>query len=156
MASRLSSGTLTVTVSENLVITHATTSNNIKHVKTTTNSIAGVAQINSRIYTLKASTTHTLVSFTSDPTSGEFDTEDFKYMRITNLDDTDACTFNLTDTRDATLAMQLGAGESFIITSLGIDGNATGSAITSAAHTVENTVIVTGNEIDVEIVVATA
>ena len=111
MASRLSSGTLTVTVSENLVITHATTSNNIKHVKTTTNSIAGVAQINSRIYTLKASTTHTLVSFASDPTSGEFDTEDFKYMRITNLDDTNGCTFNLTDTSDATLAMQLGAGE---------------------------------------------
>ena len=156
MASRLSSGTLTVTVSENLVITHATTSNNIKHVKTTTNSITGVAQINSRIYTLKASTTHTLVSFASDPTSGEFDTEDFKYMRITNLDDTNGCTFNLTDTSDATLAMQLGAGESFIITSLGIDGNATGAAITSAAHTVGNTVIVTGNEIDVEIVVATA
>ena len=156
MASRLSSGTLTVTVSENLVITHATTSNNIKHVKTTTNSIAGVAQINSRIYTLKASTTHTLVSFASDPTSGEFDTEDFKYMRITNLDDTNGCTFNLTDTSDATLAMQLGAGESFIITSLGIDGNADGAAITSAAHTVGNTVIVTGSEIDVEIVVATA
>jgi len=156
MASRLSSGTLTVTVSENLVITHATTSNNIKHVKTTTNSIAGVAQINSRIYTLKASTTHTLVSFASDPTSGEFDTEDFKYMRITNLDDTNGCTFNLTDTSDATLAMQLGAGESFIITSLGIDGNADGAAITSAAHTVGNTVIVKGNEIDVEIVVANA
>ena len=157
MASRLTAGTLTVTLTEALTITHSNTSNNISHNKTTTQTISSVAQINSRVYQLKASTTHTLVEFAADPTSGEFDTDDFKYMRITNLDDTNAITLNLTDPSDATLALSLAAGESFILTELGIDGNATGSAITTLAHSVEDVVIITPSaEVEVEIVVATA
>ena len=157
MASRLTAGTLTVTITEGLTITHADTTNNIKHNKTVTASITGVANISSRVYQLKASTTHTLISFASDPTSGKFDTEDFKYMRITNLDDTNAVNLCFTDASDAAISIQLNAGQSYLVTALNIDGNASGSTITSCPHFIENAVVVTGGaETDVEIVVATA
>lgn len=157
MASRLTAGTLTVTLTEALTITHSNTTNNISHNKTTTQTISGVSQINSRVYQLKASTTHTLVEFASDPTSGEFDTEDFKYMRITNLDDTNA--INLTFAEESTVgcAFQLDAGESFVISALVVDSNTSGAAITSLGHSITDLFITTGAaETDVEIVVATA
>ena len=157
MASRLTAGTLTVSITEGLTITHADTTNNIKHNKTVTASITGVANISSRVYQLKASTSHTLISFASDPSSGKFDTEDFKYMRITNLDDTNAINISLTDASDAGLGFQLNAGDSFVLGALNIDANTSGDVLTSLAHTVETAHIRTGGaETDVEIVIATA
>jgi hypothetical protein len=157
MASRLTAGTLTVTLTEALTITHSNNSNNISHNKTTTQTISGVSQINSRVYQLKASTTHTLVEFASDPTSGKFDTEDFKYMRITNLDDTNAINLTFAEESNVGCAFQLDAGESFVISALNVDSNTSGSAITSLGHSITDLFITTGSsETDVEIVVATA
>ena len=105
---------------------------------------------------LKASTTHTVIGLAADPSSGKFDSDDFKYMRITNLDDANAIQLNLTDPSDATVAIEIGAGNSFTLFDTSIDGNASGAAITTTPHTIESVVLVTpASEVDVEIVVAT-
>ena len=105
---------------------------------------------------LKSSTTHTVVSLAADPSNANFDSDDFKYMRITNLDDTNAVQLNLTDASDATVAIEIGAGNSFTLFDTSIDGNASGGAITTTPHTIESVVLVTpAAEADVEIVVAT-
>ena len=151
MATTVTPATLTTTISESITL------NGVTYDKTTTKSIASVAVYSSTVHQLKASTTHALINFVSDPTSGRFDTEDFKYMRITNLDDTNAVNISLTDASDAALGFQLNAGESFILSSLNIDANTSGSALTTLDHLVETANIRTGaNETDVEIVIATA
>ena len=103
MATTVTPATLTTTITESITL------NGVVYDKTTTKAIADVATYNSRVYQLKGSTSHSLINFVSDPTSGRFDTEDFKYMRITNLDDTNAINISLTDASDAGLGFQLNA-----------------------------------------------
>ena len=111
MATTVTTATLKVDITETITL------NGTTYDKTTTQSITGIAQYTSRVYQLKASTTHTVVEFASDPSNNVFDSDDFKYMRITNLDDTNA--INLTFAEESTVgcAFQLDAGESFIICS---------------------------------------
>jgi hypothetical protein len=151
MATTVTTATLTQTISESITL------NGITYDKTTTNTIASIANYSCRVVQLKASTTHTLVRFAADPTSGKFDTDDFKYMRITNLDDTNAVNITFSEESNVGCAFQLDAGESFVISSLVVDSNTSGSAITSLGHSITDMFIVTGaSETDVEIVVATA
>ena len=151
MATTVTTTTLTVGITETITL------NGTTYDKTTTQNITGIGQYTSRVYQLKASTTHTLVEFASDPTSGKFDTEDFKYMRITNLDDTNAVNLTFAEESNVGCAFQLDAGESFVISALNVDSNTSGSAITTLGHSITDLFIVTGgSETDVEIVVATA
>jgi hypothetical protein len=151
MSTTVTPATLTTTITESITL------NGVVYDKTTTKAIADVATYNSRVYQLKASTSHSLINFVSDPTSGRFDTEDFKYMRITNLDDTNSINISLTDASDAGLGFQLNAGDSFVLGALNIDANTSGDVLTSLAHTVETAHIRTGASVtDVEIVIATA
>jgi hypothetical protein len=151
MATTVTPTTLTTTITESITL------NGVTYDKTTTNSIASVATYNSRVYQLKASTTHTLIEFTSDPTSGKFDTEDFKYMRITNLDDTNAINITFAEESNVGCGFQLDAGESFVISALQVDSNTSGSALTTLGHSITDVFIVTGaSETDVEVVIATA
>ena len=150
MATTVTAATLTVNIQESITL------NGVTYDKTTTKSIASVANYHSRVVQLKASTTHTLIGLAADPSSGKFDSDDFKYMRITNLDDTNAIQLNLTDASDATVAIEIGAGNSFTLFDTSIDGNASGAAITTTPHTIESVVVVTpASEVGVEIVVAT-
>tara|TARA_Y100001938_G_C8002698_1_gene385580 strand:- start:538 stop:993 length:456 start_codon:yes stop_codon:yes gene_type:complete len=150
MATTVTATTLTVNIQESITL------NGVTYDKTTTKSIANVANYHSRVLQLKASTTHNVISFATDPTNGNFDSDDFKYMRLTNLDDTNAIQLNLTDASDATVAIEIGAGNSFTLFDTSIDGNDTGAAITTTPHTLERVQVVTPSaEVDVEIVVAT-
>jgi len=151
MATTVTPATLTTTITETITL------NGVVYDKTTTKATTSVATYQSRVYQLKASTSHSLINFVSDPTSGRFDTDDFKYMRITNLDDTNAVNISLTDASDAGLGIELKAGDSFVLGSLNIDANTSGDVLTALAHTVETAHIRTGAaETDVEIVIATA
>ena len=151
MATTVTTATLKVDITE------AITLNGVTYDKTTTQSITGIGQYYSRVYQLKASTTHTLVEFASDPSNNVFDSDDFKYMRITNLDDTNAVNLTFAEESNVGCGFQLDAGESFVISALVVDSNTSGSAITSLGHSITDLFIRTGgNETDVEIVVATA
>ena len=151
MATTVTTATLKVDITETITL------NGTTYDKTTTQSITGIAQYTSRVYQLKASTTHTVVEFASDPSNNVFDSDDFKYMRITNLDDTNAVNLTFATESNVGCAFQLDAGESFVISALNVDSNTSGGAITSLGHTISDLFIRTGaSETDVEIVVATA
>tara|TARA_Y100000114_G_C11721588_1_gene308762 strand:+ start:722 stop:1177 length:456 start_codon:yes stop_codon:yes gene_type:complete len=151
MATTVSTATLKINIDEEITL------NGVVYDKTTTQEIGGVSQYFSRVYSLKASTTHTVVEFASDPTGNKFDTEDFKYMRITNLDDTNAINLTFAEESNVGCGFQLDAGESFIVSALVVDSNTSGSAITSLGHSITDLFIRTGaEETDVEIVVALA
>ncbi|QDP49698.1 MAG: hypothetical protein Unbinned1953contig1002_13 [Prokaryotic dsDNA virus sp.] len=151
MATTVTTATLKVDITETITL------NGTTYDKTTTQSITGIAQYTSRVYQLKASTTHTVVEFASDPSNNVFDSDDFKYMRITNLDDTNAVNLTFATESNVGCAFQLDAGESFVISALTVDSNTSGGAITTLGHTISDLFIRTGaSETDVEIVVATA
>ena len=151
MATTVTTATLKVDITETITL------NGTTYDKTTTQSITGIAQYTSRVYQLKASTTHTVVEFASDPSNNVFDSDDFKYMRITNLDDTNAINLTFAAESNVGCAFQLDAGESYVISALTVDSNTSGCAITSLGHTISDLFIRTGaSETDVEIVVATA
>lgn len=151
MATTVTTATLKVDITETITL------NGTTYDKTTTQSITGIAQYTSRVYQLKASTTHTVVEFASDPSNNVFDSDDFKYMRITNLDDTNAVNLTFATESNVGCAFQLDAGESFVISALTVDSNTSGGAITALGHTISDVFIRTGaSETDVEIVVATA
>ena len=61
MATTVTTATLKVDITETITL------NGTTYDKTTTQSITGIAQYTSRVYQLKASTTHTVVEFASDP-----------------------------------------------------------------------------------------
>ncbi len=82
MASTVTAATLTVAVSENLTLDGRV------YDKTITKTIASIKNVSSRIYSVPATTTLGVASLLSEPTSSQFDTENTKYIRISNLDDT--------------------------------------------------------------------
>ena len=110
-----------------------------------------------KILPLGATATQTVNTFTSSPRNNEFDIDDLKYIRVTNLDDTDAVIVNFTDTSTATAAIEILAGKSVILFDTDISGNATGGAVSSTAQ-LDTLAIHNPNAsvIDVEIVIATA
>jgi hypothetical protein len=84
MATKITPATLTVEVKEELTLGGAT------YDSTTTHTISSINNISKRIYTLTAQTATILANFDSTPTSPEFDYDNIKYIRITNLDDTNS------------------------------------------------------------------
>jgi hypothetical protein len=84
MATTVSSATLSVQINEQITL------NGTQYDQTITKSITGIGNVSKRIFTIPASTTVTLATFISTVTNDQFDVEDVKYIRVTNLDDTDA------------------------------------------------------------------
>ena len=151
MATTVTTATLTVAVQETLTL------NGTVYDQTVSKSISGIGNVSKRIHTIPASTTVTLATFASAGTGSNFDVEDFKYMRITNLDDTE--NLILTKAFNATSAgTELKAGCSvtyFTPNGLG----ATSKAGITTQDDIETLFVHNahgGNAADVEIIIATA
>jgi hypothetical protein len=105
MASTVTAATLTVTITE------AITLNGKDQGGTTTLSIASINEVMKRIVTCVNGNTTTVLTFNSNAygAAGALDTEDAKYIRLTNLDNTEAVEI-------ATLyQITLRAGESHVL-----------------------------------------
>ena len=111
MATTVTAATLTVTVTEEVTL------GGYDQGAKNTFTIAGVNEIQRRIVTCPASNTTTLLTFSSNVYDSvhALDTEDTKYVRITNLDDTNS--LELAVVGAATLyQVTLAAGQSQMIT----------------------------------------
>ena len=84
MATTVTTATLTVQIKEEITL------NGTAYDTTVSKSITGVGNIFKRIFSIPASSSVTLATFISTVTDNQFDVEDVKYIRVTNLDDTDA------------------------------------------------------------------
>ena len=82
MATTVTTATLSVSVTEEITL------NGTTYDQTVTKSITGVGNVSKRIHTIPASTTTTLATFSGTGNGVNFDVDDIKYIRVTNLDDT--------------------------------------------------------------------
>lgn len=149
MASTITAATLTVTVSEEITL------NNNNYNSVISKEIASIGNFARRIFTITATTTHTLAEFASSATNDKFDLEDTKYVRVTNLDDTSDLTLTLGGASVAA-GIKIPAGGSHVLFGTDVNGAAAGSAMTSTASLVNLYIHnATGTAVDVELVVAT-
>ncbi len=82
MATTVTTATLSVSVAEEITL------NGTTYDQTVTKSITGVGNVSKRIHTIPASTSTTLATFSATGNGVNFDVDDIKYIRVTNLDDT--------------------------------------------------------------------
>ena len=154
MASTISAATLTVTLTESVTL------NGYDQGSYNTVSYTSVSDVMKRVVTCPASNTTTVLTFNSNVhgAAGAIDTEDCKYVRITNLDDTE--TLELAVVGAATLyQVSLRKGESHVMGSA--DGQMLAEADTSPSFgTMADLASVQvnpgSNAIDVEVFVASA
>jgi len=110
MASTVTASTMTVTISESITL------NGKNQGGTNTFNISSISDIFQRIVSCTASQTTTVATFNSDVhgAAGAIDIENSKYIRVTNLDDTNAVELAIVGA--ATLyQVKLAAGESHIL-----------------------------------------
>ena len=104
-------GTATLT----LTVTEAITLNSKDEGQTHTHTIASIADVYRRTMTASTSTDTSIATFSSAFGVGQFVAADMRYLRLTNLDDTNHVTITLTNSQSDEVAIKIDKGQSFII-----------------------------------------
>lgn len=108
MTSTITAATLTVTVKESIEL------NGVEQGATNTKTIASVNEISKRIVTVTTSEPEVLAFHLDTISSGTFLEADVRYLRFTNLDDTNHITLTFKNENNDEFAIKLDAGHSFI------------------------------------------
>jgi hypothetical protein len=110
MTSTVTAATMTVTLTETIIL------NGSDQGSTNTLTIASINEVMKRIVTCSASQTTTVAEFRNDvyEASGAIDIEDSRYIRITNLDDTNSVEIAVV-TVGTTYQVKLDPGHSHIL-----------------------------------------
>ena len=151
MATTVTTATLTVAVQETLTL------NGTVYDQTVSKSISSIGNVSKRIHTIPANSSVTIATFSATGNGINFDVDDIKYLRVTNLDDTE----NLIVTKGfsaTSSATELRAGCSETYFSPNGNGSTSKAAITSTDD-IESLFIHNphgSNTVDVEVFIATA
>ena len=151
MATTVTDATLTVTISEDIVLGGAQRGSRAVQAIT-------VDEYDSRILTVATAGFDAIVKFSSRASAGTYIAANVKYLRITNLDTENFVELIFEATASANeAAIKLDKGESFVLCSMELDataGNLSGG-VTLAAMTEIQAKANTG-AVDLELVVASA
>ena len=153
MTSTLTAATMTVTVTESINL------NGTNQGATNTLSLASIAEVSKRIVNVPASEVEVIAMATA-VASGTFVESTVKYIRLTNLDDTNHITLTFKDEDATEFAVLLDKGQSFIYNgdiSAGVVNtmHAGGSALTVSLNDLVNiTALADTAACDMEILVA--
>ena len=108
MATTITASTLTVTVSENIIL------NGKEQGSSNTKTFDSINEISKRIVTV-TTTEATIATFHASAIgAAQFLEANVRYMRFTNLDDTNFITLTFTNENNDEVAIKLDAGQSFI------------------------------------------
>ena len=108
MATTISNATLTVTLTESITL------NGAQQGATNTKTFADIDEISKRILTITTAES-TIATFSGAVASaGHYNDSAVRYMRFTNLDDTNHITLTFKNDDDDEVAIKLDAGNSFI------------------------------------------
>ena len=108
MATTVTAATLTVTVAEDITL------NGIQQGASNTKTFASINEISKRIVTV-TTTEATIATFHASAIgAAQFLEANVRYMRFTNLDDTNFITLTFTNENSDEVAIKLDAGQSFI------------------------------------------
>ena len=108
MTSTISASTLTVTLTE------AITLNGYDQGSKNTVSIAGIGEVYKRILTITTNEATIITMSGAVASAGHFNDSAVRYMRFTNLDDTNFLTLTFTNDDGDEVAIKLDAGNSFM------------------------------------------
>ena len=121
MATTIANSTLTVTITELINI------NGVDQGGSVTQSIANINETDRRIFTASTSEVD-ILGFGAANGQGSYTRTAVKYVRITNLDDTNFVTIGMSDTGADTFYIKLEAGQSFMVGNDDLEMHATGGA----------------------------
>ena len=162
MASTITAGTMKVTITESIIL------NGRQQGGTNTFSIASINEVFKRIVTCPASQDTTVALFQSAVSDNiealALDTQDVKYIRVTNLDDTNSVNLSLQidageddSAADESGTILLAAGHSFLMGTShdSVCVNDTNATIDVTLHDLESILVDPGgNAVDLEVLVA--
>lgn len=146
MATTLSNATFTSTITESVTLNNVTTSS------TQTLSIANVNEFDKRIVNVPTSSIN-LIGFGSANGVGTFLRTAVKYIRITNLDDTNFVTIGVIDTGGDVFYVKLEAGKSFFMGSDDLEVDTSGGSFSAWSEADFITALADTAAVDVEYMV---
>jgi len=130
MATTVTPSALTITIEENISL------NGVDHGSKITQVIPDVTEISRRIIEVGLTEYEILAFGSAKSLAGTFDEDDVRYIRITNLDDTNFVTLTFKDSASQEFAVKLDYGQSFIYNGDLATGVATTMDADNAALTV--------------------
>ena len=148
MASTVSAATMTVKITEDIVL------NGVNQGGTNTLSIGSINEVHKTIKTVDTGGFRTLVLFANTVAAGTLDSDLVKYVRITNLDDTNYIDVRVKATDSFTY--RLTAGTSLVLppTDSALEGAASGDAPASGVDDASIAAQANTASVDVEVFVA--
>ena len=108
MTTTLTAATLTVTLTESIEL------NGVEQGGTNTKTISSVNEVSKRIVTVTTTEAEVIAFHASAISSGTFIEGDVRYIRFTNLDDTNFIVLTFKNENDDEFAVKVDAGHSFI------------------------------------------
>jgi len=129
----LNAATLTVTITEALSIGHDTVADARDFAQICTHTYTGILNSSKRIIKLPNSNLNEVVTFSNDDVNnGKFIIGDVRYIRVTNLDGTDALQVGLDDEDSDAAYTSVAANSSIIYTGTTVEGDNGGSTLDNA------------------------
>jgi len=147
MATSLTPATLTITHTES--ITLGGSDRGATHTQT----VASVAEYTNRIVNIGTAETD-IVGFGAANGQGPYVRTDVKYMRFSNLDDTNYITIGVSKTGADTAYFKLEAGQSFIVNNDEIEIDASGGASSAFVEADNISAKANGAAVDIEFAIA--
>jgi hypothetical protein len=129
----LNAATLTVTITEALAIGHDTgTSDNLDFAQTYTHTFGSIINTSKRVIKLANTNLTEVATFGSTTADGAFVRADVRYIRVTNLDGTDALQVGLDDEDSDAGYTSVAANSSIMYTGTTVEGDNGGSTLDNA------------------------
>lgn len=152
MASTLTTDTLKVLVKEEISL------NGENQGSETKLNISSVKNISKRLVSTNGTSETTIVSFSTTPAAGTFVEGDVRYIRVTNLDDTNYVTLNIEGDSSTDFSVRLDAGTSYLLASSSTTGVVDYGSISGGALQDLTAIKATANTaaVDLEIFIASA
>tara|TARA_R100000654_G_scaffold16524_3_gene34642 strand:- start:32959 stop:33420 length:462 start_codon:yes stop_codon:yes gene_type:complete len=133
MGTELTAQTLTVTITEALAVDHANgTTNDIDFAQTYTHTYGSIANVSKRIIKLANTNLTEVATFGTDTQNGSFVRADVRYIRVTNLDSSDALQVGLDDEDSDAAYTSVAADSSIMFTGTTVEGGNGGSTLDNA------------------------
>ena len=147
MATSLTPATLTITHTESILLGGS------DRGSTHTQTVASVAEYTNRIVNIGTAETD-IVGFGSANGQGTYVRTDVKYMRFSNLDDTNYITIGVSKTGADTAYFKLEAGQTFIVNNDELEIDASGGASSAFVEADNISAKANGAGVDIEFAIA--
>ena len=157
MATRITGGTLTVTITESLTMVHNTTADNRTHSQTITKTFAGIDNLEKRVLNLPNTNQVQIAELggTAAADLATYKRSTVAYIRITNLDDTNGVAVILEDNGADTAALLVDPDSTLMLTDTQIEAFTNGSAFSGWSDIDKIFLKAAAANVQVEIVIAT-